>query len=135
MFAKASTRAAAAALCASAFLATPSLAKGASYTIDIQGFVPVICRAQVQATAVPAAAGEASLGKLTEFCNDAHGYRVYADYSPALAAADLVVDGRIVHLSHAGSTMISQSQYAAIASHDVSLRLPQGVSGGSISFR
>lgn len=107
----------------------------ARFAIDIQGFVPIICNASVDANVVPIAPGEANLGQLKEFCNNSAGYQVYADYSADLAEAVLVVDGKEVSLSDAGSTLVSSSQTAAVASHDLALRLPEGVTGGAISFR
>jgi hypothetical protein len=137
MPAKATSFAAATALCASLCFAfaSPALAEAPRYSIDIQGFVPVVCRAKVDAGTVRAVPGKAELGQLHEFCNSASGYRVYADYSPELANARLVIDGRTVSLSGGGSTLISSSDAAAIATHDLALQLPQGVKGGSISFR
>jgi hypothetical protein len=132
---KVSSFAAAAALCLSALPAVPAAAEGVSYNIQIQGIVPVICRAKVDAGTVRVVPGVADLGKLTEFCNNASGYKVYADYSPELANASLVVDGRSISLADGGSTLVSTSQTAGIATHDLALNVPQGVKGGSISFR
>jgi hypothetical protein len=108
---------------------------GAQYSIGISGIVPVICRASVDATIVAPRAGEVSLGALNEFCNSPGGYEVYADYSPAFAGASLVVDGTRVTLSENGSTRISASTTAAINARSLALDLPEGVSGGNISFR
>lgn len=130
------------ALTAAMFAALP--ARGASsqvgesasqYSIGISGIVPVICRASVDATIVAPRAGEVSLGALNEFCNSPGGYEVYADYSPAFAGASLVIDGARVTLSEKGSTRISASATAAINARSLALDLPDGVSGGNISFR
>jgi hypothetical protein len=106
------------------------------YAIGINGFVPVICRATVGVTAVPTTGTSVDLGGLNEFCNSANGYEVYADYAPALASATLIINGKKVNLSRDGSTKISQSNKAAIASHSIALDLSktQGAAG-SISFR
>jgi hypothetical protein len=128
-----------AALCASALPAgafAPSVqAGGAQFTISLVGYVPVICRANVDATSVAPVAGTASLGMLKEFCNSPRGYQVVADYSPQLSSAKLLVDGVAVPLSDAGSTVISQSDSAKIADHSLALELPQDGQTGNISFR
>ena len=128
-----------AALCASALPAgafAPSVnVGGAQFTIGLVGYVPVICRANVDASAVAPVAGTTSLGMLKEFCNSPSGYRVVADYSPELASAALVVDGVPVALSAEGSTVVSQSDSAKIADHSLALELPQDGQTGTISFR
>lgn len=132
--------AAIAALCATALPASglaPSVDVGsAQFSIGIVGYVPVICRAHVDASAVAPVAGTTSLGLLKEFCNSPSGYRVVADYSPQLAQAKLIVDGVPVPLHKGGgSTVVSQSNSAAIASHSLALELPKGGQTGTISFR
>lgn len=128
-----------AALCASALPAgafAPSVeAGGAQFTISLVGYVPVICRANVDATSVAPVAGTTSLGMLKEFCNSPRGYQVVADYSPQLANAKLLVDGIEVPLSDAGSTVVSQSDSAKIADHSLALEMPQDGQTGNISFR
>ena len=128
-----------AALCASALPAgafAPSVeVGGAQFTISLVGYVPVICRANVDATSVAPVAGTTSLGMLKEFCNSPRGYQVVADYSPQLANAKLLVDGIEVPLSDAGSTVVSQSDSAKIADHSLALEMPQDGQTGNISFR
>ena len=114
----------------------PAISLTASqFTIDIVGFVPVICRASVDATVVSPTPGTVQLGQLKEFCNSPNGYRVHADYSPALAQAKLVVGGRQVPLRKAGTSVVTQSNRAGITNQPIALDLPKGVNGGSISFR
>ena len=126
-------------LCASALPAgafAPSVnVGGAQFTIGLVGYVPVICRANVDATRIAPAAGRTSLGMLKEFCNSPTGYRVIADYSANLANARLIVDGTAVTLGTSGSAVISQSAGAAIANHALALELPKGGAVGTISFR
>ena len=128
-----------AALCASALPAgafAPAVeVGGAQFSIGIVGYVPVICRAHVDASAVAPVSGTTSLGMLKEFCNSPSGYRVIADYSPQLATAKLVVDGVPVALSAEGSTVVSQSDSPKIADHSLALELPQDDQTGTISFR
>ncbi len=129
----------AAGLCATVAPASgfqPSVAVGSNqYTIDIVGFVPVICRANVETTMVAPKAGAVSLGTLKEFCNSPSGYRVVADYSPALADAKLVVDGREIALGVSGSIVVSESDTAAINNRSLELQLPTDGQTGSLSFR
>lgn len=114
----------------------PSVSVGGSkYTIAISGFVPVICRANVEASMIAPTAGTVSLGTLKEFCNSPAGYRVVADYSPSLANAKLLVDGQEVALDEAGSVTVSQSDQAAIINRAVELQLAQDGQTGSLSFR
>ena len=131
------------ALAAACALATPAAqavdphvaVNSAQYTIGISGFVPVVCRATVDAAMVPAQGGQVSLGSLNEFCNSPNGYEVYADYSADLAKASLLVDGQKVQLAKSGTTRVTKLNRAGIAVHAVSLDLPKDVVPGSISFR
>ena len=104
-------------------------------SINIVGWVPVVCRATVDATAIAPSSGTVQLGSLNEFCNNPNGFRVVADYSPALTGAQLTLDGNVVTFGEGGSTVIKTSNEPAIASHPVSLNLPEGVVDGAISFR
>jgi hypothetical protein len=110
-------------------------AQSVSYSIGITGFVPVICRATVDATIVRGDPGRNSLGELTEFCNSPNGYQVFVEGSPELADATIVVDGNRVPLAANGPTLISQSDGPAIESHRLVLHTPSGNVGGSLSFR
>jgi hypothetical protein len=96
----------------------------------ISGTVAVSCRVSVEGQL----SGSAQ-ATLREFCNNGAGYRVYADHSADLADASLTVAGRTIKLSDQGSTLISESPSAAIATHALSLSVPAGVQGGSLSFR
>lgn len=118
------TAVAASALVSTAATATPS------FTLEMTGQVPTICYAEVQLNA-------ARLGTMDEFCNDANGYEVFAEHSPELADAVLVVDGVEVKLSASGPTRISHSDRADIASRSLELRLPDGraAANGALSFR
>ena len=108
---------------------------GAQFTIGVVGYVPVICRANVDANSIVPVAGTTSLGMLKEFCNSPNGYRVVADYSASLAGASLLVDGTAVPLVEGGSIVVSQSDSAAIADHSLALQLPEQGQTGNISFR
>ena len=108
---------------------------GSNYTIGVSGFVPVLCRAKIEANLIAPTAGMVSLGTLNEFCNSPAGYRVIADYSPALTNAKLLVDGREIVLDQTGSVNVSQSDQAAIINRAVELELAQDGQTGAISFR
>jgi hypothetical protein len=106
------------------------------YSISISGFVPVVCRASVGANMVPSSNSTVNLGGLNEFCNSPNGYEVFADYAPGLSAATLLVDGQKVNLGQDGSTRISKSNTAAIASRSLELDLSKVQNAnGAISFR
>ncbi len=111
-----------------------SLGSG-QFAFGISGFVPVICRTNLDATSVAPTPGVIRLGSLSEFCNSPKGYRVHADYSPSLAKAQLIVDGRPVPLGKSGSSVISQSNRASISAREPALELPQAGLAGQISFR
>lgn len=115
---------AASALVSTAATATPS------FTLELTGHVPTICYAEVQLNV-------AGPGTISEFCNHANGYEVYAEHSPDLAGAMLVVDGVEVALSADGPTRVSRSDRADIATRSIELRLPDGraAPGGSLTFR
>lgn len=114
----------------------PAVAVGAQqFTIGVVGYVPVICRANVDASLVAPVAGTVSLGTLNEFCNSPSGYRVVADYSPALVGSKLLIDGIEAPLSESGSVVISESDQANIASRAVALELAKDGQTGSLSFR
>ena len=102
------------------------------FTIGLTGFVPVICRASVDATVIAPSAGTVQLGALNEFCNSPNGYVVVANYSASLGKATLLVDGKAVPLGADGTTIVTQSNTAAISTHELAL---QGASQGSLSFR
>ena len=114
---------------------TPAMPVGDSFTLGIRGFVPVICRADVQASQITPASGVNTIGVMKEFCNSPSGYQVWADYSASLSDAALLVDGRRVELSATGSTLISESAHAAITSRDLAIDLPDGDRMGALSLR
>ncbi|MGA0602862.1 hypothetical protein ACO2Q3_19290 [Caulobacter sp. KR2-114] len=110
------------------------LPQQSSFTIGIQGFVPVICRASVNATQVASQTGQTPLGQLSEFCNSPNGYQVWVDYSPTLANSSIIIDGRTVQLDSSGSALIDSSTTAAITSKDLALNQADGAQG-NISIR
>jgi len=114
-----------------AVAATPE----ATYNLQISGFVPVICDAQLSASAVPAQAGAVSLGKISEFCNDANGYQVWVDYSPSLAGDTMQVGSRTIMLTSSGSALIDESAVPVTVSKAASLIVSQGGVSGEISIR
>jgi hypothetical protein len=78
------------------------------YEVRVRGFVPVICNLQ-SSTTMTAAAARVDLGIITEFCNSGRGYQVWADHSPNVEGAVLLVDGVAKPLSPTGSTLVSAS--------------------------
>ena len=89
-----------------------SASQEARYTIQITGWVPVICRATLNQQMVSDGEGLVDLGNLDEFCNDAGGYQVWIDSTPG-ATGVLTVDGQEIPLSLSGATLISTSATAA----------------------
>lgn len=105
------------------------------YRIGVEGHVPVICRVSVDAAQVDTGAGTATLGNLNEFCNNARGYQVVADYAPALAGSSLVVDGVEIPLTESGSVTVSRSATAAIANRKLALKLAANAEPSNLTFR
>jgi hypothetical protein len=122
-------------LMATAATSSPSYNASGSFSLGIRGFVPVICRALVDASNVKPKKGIVEVGKLNEFCNSPNGYQVWADYTPSLAEASLVVDGKEVALSDAGSTQLLATTHAGMAQRDLAIKLPSDAVAGSISIR
>lgn len=105
------------------------------YTFKIEGFVPVVCRATVDSSHVTPGSGSLQLGTMSEFCNNASGYEVWAEHSDSLAGSTLVVDGREISLSKSGETLVSHSRSAAVATRRLALNLAEGATTGSLSIR
>src|SRR4051812_743023 len=119
----------AAALSAPAFAAE---AGAPAFTLGVSGSVPVACRAELDARF----ATGGPVGRLEELCNDPKGYEVYAEASPELAGASLVVDGVATPLSPGAPIRIVHSAKAGMTSRAVELRLPEGrAAAGALSFR
>lgn len=114
-------------LVAASALVSTAAAAAPSFTLELTGHVPTICYAEVQL----------DRGAINEFCNHSNGYEVYAEHSPELAGAVLVVDGVEVSLSASGPTRVSRSDHADIATRSLELRLPDGraAPAGTLSFR
>jgi hypothetical protein len=126
------------ALCAVALTAVPAVASDTSpnpavATFEVSGFVPVICRANLNSAIVPVTDGEAPLGTLNEFCNSPAGYEIFVESSSELDGAMLLVDGREVPLSGSRPALIVSSKGPAIAARDI--RLASAGQGGSLNFR
>ncbi len=112
-----------------------SPAQEARYTIQIVGWVPVICRATLNQDMVSEDEGVVDLGDLQEFCNDAGGYQVWIDSTPG-AGGILYVDGQEIPLSQSGATLISTSPTAAKRARHLALDTGQGGSApASLSIR
>jgi|SRR4051794_11080593 hypothetical protein len=104
-----------------------------AFTLGVSGSVPVTCRAELDARF---AAASGPLGRLEEYCNDPNGYEVYAEASPELAGASLVVDGIATPLAPGAPTLVARSAEAGMTSRAVELRLPDGrAAAGALSFR
>jgi hypothetical protein len=133
-------RIALAAVAATAFASSATAAQldgQTGFSLELVGHVPTICRAEIENTIVAPTSGKVSLGTMKEYCNVANGYEIYAEHSPGLAGAVLVVDGIDVALSDSGPTRISGSDHADIVSRSLELRLPDGrtLDGANLSFR
>ena len=118
-------------------MAPASYAQGGAgqHRISLEGYVPVICRVSVDANQIGTGAGTASLGNLNEFCNNAHGYKVVADYSPVLAGASLIVDEVEIPLNSTGTVTVSRSATAASTNRKVELKLAGSAQPGALTFR
>ena len=90
--------------------------------IGLQGSVPVMCRATIEAAAdsAPGTIG----GWLVEFCNSPAGHSVYLDHSPDLAGATAKIDGVAVPLSASGVTLLTQSSVPSRTRKALEIELP-----------
>lgn len=84
-------------------------------TIELRGYVPVICRATLHSAPSIRDDGVVELGSLDEFCNSGSGYRVVVDYAPGQDPGQLLVDGREVPLNSSGRTVIAQMSGPSIS--------------------
>ncbi len=91
----------------------------ASTSIRIMGFVPVICRAELQGSMFPTDGQEVNLGQGSEFCNAPGGYRVVVDYEGAGDLGSLIIDGREVELDGSGRAILVSAQGPAINSRQL----------------
>lgn len=107
----------------------------ATYSLQISGFVPTVCNANLDNNAVASQAGEVALGQLNEFCNDGAGYQVWVDYSPSLAGDTLTVGGQQIVLDSSGSALIDSASGPNVVSRAVSLDVPQNGVSGTVSLR
>ena len=133
MFRNIAAAAAAVGLLASApaHAATPE----ATFNLQITGFVPTVCNAQLSTSTAPSQAGTVSLGDMSEFCNNANGYQVWVDYSPTLAGDTLQVGDQTITLTSSGSALIDASSTPNISTKSVSLNVPQSGVSGYVSVR
>lgn len=99
------------------------------YGIGIRAVVPVVCKASAGVGQVTVQPGQTPIGELSEFCNNASGYQVWADYSQSLAGVTLLVDGKPIRLTPGGSVLINSSPSAAIARKALALEASVGATG------
>lgn len=81
----------------------------ASTSIRIMGFVPVICRAQLQGSPVELGDGAYNLGRIDEFCNAPGAYRIVVNYAGDGDLGHLIVDGQEVPLDGSGRAVLIQA--------------------------
>jgi hypothetical protein len=109
--------------------------ESANYTIQISGYVPVICRVTSSARNIEISGQKSEQVQIEEFCNNSQGYQVWLDHEPN-SGATVYVDGKAIWLSEGGSTMIRNSDRAALETHSLSFEI--GESEGrlpSVSMR
>ena len=100
--------------------ASPAMAQSSwTSTIELRGYVPVICRATLHSAPAFRDDGVVELGSLDEFCNAGSGYRVVVDYAPGEDPGQLLVDGREVPLDRSGRTVIAQVSGPSISSRNL----------------
>jgi hypothetical protein len=81
--------------------------------IELHGYVPVICRADFEASS--SLTGNAwHLGAIHEFCNAGTGYQVVVEYEPTADPGSLLLDGRLIPLDASGHMVIQQVYGPAI---------------------
>lgn len=120
---------------AACVLASPAAA--ATYGVKLQGFVPVTCNVSTQNAVVNVNADMVEIGQVREFCNNAAGYTVHLDYNQSMTGAKLLVGGREIDLTDAGTVAFASEANAAIKTRDLSLDLAgvESLDNLQISFR
>lgn len=118
-----------AAIFAASLAGVPSVGQAASYSLQLEGHVPVICRVSVERTLLTGTS--ADLGAMTEFCNNPGGYQVWLEHA-GLEGGAVYVDGEKIALSPVGSTLISQSATAGKRTRHVTV---EGGQDGALTLR
>jgi len=111
---------------------TPVLAS----TVMISARASTVCRIDFTGTA-PAAlpSGETGLGRMTELCNSADGYRLVLRHPRGLTDASLIVDGRRIPITAgADETIIVDSDLPGFRERAIAIALADGVDSSSLSF-
>lgn len=83
-------------------------ASAAASRIELHGFVPVICRYEVNSSVVSVQDGTADFGPVQQFCNSGRGYVFTVQHDPNFHGL-FVVDGHAVPASPSGLTVLEQS--------------------------
>jgi hypothetical protein len=128
--------AAAAAVMASGLgVATAAGAGAAEWTIQVRGYVPLICNVQLdgQPSADNSNGKKVHLGQLNELCNNGNGYTVYAT-TPAGVGGEFIVGNTHVPVSSSGVTKIDQSATAAAVKQQLAYQPDGGQTPSTIAF-
>lgn len=126
-----------------AFAADPgSISNRSSYTVEIRGWVPVICQATFQATNVQRVSntGPINVGGVSVFCNDPRGFQLFVDHAPGVRNGFVIVDRvgqpqQRLPMGLNGSTLIASSETAARGIYNVSLDLEDASRISTMSLR
>lgn len=124
-----------AALIQLSMISAANAAGSARATLQINAYVPAICRATLNYSPTVNADGSVDLGKTQELCNLPQGYALVADYqyasgaSPGTAPGTLYVDGQAVAMSPSGRSTLVQS----VGPASVSRRLVYMPGGAQLS--
>jgi hypothetical protein len=108
----------------------------ASHSISLHAEVPLICRVTLAGGSTDFnAAGQASLGSASEFCNSGNGYRVYARAEGVVDGASLVVDGVVFPLESGAEFLMASSPTPNSTSRSIVYDAGDTDGGGRLSLR
>lgn len=125
------------ALTATALILAAGPAAAGSVSIGINGRVGTVCRVEIGGAPAPRfEAGETSLGRMTELCNNVDGYRLVLSHPVGLQDAWMVVDGQRIPISSTSTTtVIVDSNAPAAREREVGIVLSSGAATLDLTLR
>lgn len=125
------------ALTATALILAAGPAAASSVSIGINGRVGTVCRVEIGGAPAPRfEAGETSLGRMTELCNNVEGYRLVLSHPLGLQDAWMVVDGQRIPISSTSTTtVIVDSNAPAARERELGIVLSSGAATLDLALR
>jgi hypothetical protein len=93
-----------------------------SQSLNIGGYVPLVCRADYTPAIAYRPDGVIDLGSIREFCNSGSGYQVVVEYSATEAPGTLILNGDEIKLEPGGSTVVAEVTGPAILTRNIAYK-------------